>query len=62
MHSDKIKKVKVVIGDEVWEVVWCYSQQVGRLTAKKDQNHIFQMVRFNHTKIDLFQVNWLVQT
>ena len=32
-----IMKVKVVIGDEAWEVVLCYCPQVGRPTAGKDE-------------------------
>ena len=35
--SDNIMKVKVVIGDEVWEVVSCYFPQVRRSAAEKDE-------------------------
>ena len=32
----RIMKVKIVIGNEVWEVVSCYYPQVGRPTAETD--------------------------
>ena len=35
--SDRILKVKVVIVDEVWEVVSCYYPEVGRLTTDTDE-------------------------
>ena len=35
--SDKILKVTVVIGDEVWEVASCYYPEVGRPTADTDE-------------------------
>ena len=41
MLSDKITKVKVAIGYEVWEVFSYYCRKVGRLTAKKDEFYEF---------------------
>lgn len=35
--SERIMKVRVVIGDEVWEVVSCYYSQAGRPTAEMDE-------------------------
>ena len=36
-YSDRVMKVNIVIGDVVWEVVFCYCPQVGRSVNEKEE-------------------------
>ena len=36
-YNDRVIKVNIVIGDVVWEVVFCYCSQAGRSIGKKEE-------------------------